>query len=548
MNILELHALNRQKILLEQHLLESQALLESVCLDLSEEQSRVVRGIHGELLPLIEAAVTVDQLTQMFKHIEDAETAAGTNRTVLGKAKDTVVKANDVINNVGKWLQDTRPVQAFDQKFEDLKKKIGEKFPALEKNLTAMGTWAKENPGKTAAIIGVLTAIASIAGGPVGGAVAGQILRGAAELLKGEKLSTAIGKGIKTAAYGFIAGKLFDLAGQYVAGIREKYIPFGPKDAGLERVSFDASRQINAPGLEYVRPIKSVDALMTSEDAETVRNAIATIKKGGEGAGKAFDALVAVSKEINSKEYMQAMEGAMKGAWAAAKQNDSLLQWINALGKGLSAASQGAVAAAGGGAAKPKTESLSHAQINSLFEEVEKQILLEGPLDFIKKVAGKVKTAAANLTTKITADKLNAAWKKAGSPTDVEAVTKVLVGAGAKPESISGAFGKVGVAPPEEALSGEGEKKPTEKAGEGEKKSEDEKKPVAGMSADEALRELKKLWDAWTDSGKNAPPDMRRLIKQMWLDAGGIKAESTRSKKPVLLEMPQLKKLAKKKS
>ena len=37
---------------------------------------------------------------------------------------------------------------------------------------------------------------------------------------------------------------------------------------------------------------------------------------------------------------------------------------------------------------------------------------------------------------------------------------------------------------------------------------------------------MQKLWKTWTDSGKNASPEMRRFIKQMWLDAGGIKAES----------------------
>jgi len=175
-----------------------------------------------------EAALTADQINALFGTIEKTATDMGKNRTMVGKGVDAAgavggaavdvaklpVKAlkavDDTINKVGKWLQDTTPVKAFDTKFEQLKDQIGDKFPELEKNLTAMGTWAKENPGKTAAIVGVLTTIAGIAGGPIGGAVAGQILRGANELIKGEKLSTAIGKGAKTAAYGALAGMAFN--------------------------------------------------------------------------------------------------------------------------------------------------------------------------------------------------------------------------------------------------------------------------------------------------------------------------------------------------
>jgi hypothetical protein len=90
-------------------------------------------------------------------------------------------EANNAINNLGKWMQNTTPVKMFDQKFEQLKGKVAGKFPKLAKSLASMGDWAKENPGKTAAIIGILTTMASLAGGPVGGAIAGQILKGSAE-------------------------------------------------------------------------------------------------------------------------------------------------------------------------------------------------------------------------------------------------------------------------------------------------------------------------------------------------------------------------------
>ena len=48
--------------------------------------------------------------------------------------------------------------------------------------------------------------MAAFAGGPLGGAAAGLVLRSTKDLLQGEKLSTAVGKSVKTAAYGALAG------------------------------------------------------------------------------------------------------------------------------------------------------------------------------------------------------------------------------------------------------------------------------------------------------------------------------------------------------
>ena len=55
--------------------------------------------------------------------------------------------------------------------------------------------------------------------------------------------------------------------------------------------------------------------------------------------------------------------------------------------------------------------------------------LAEGPMDWIK-------TKAKNLTTKVTADKLNSAWQKAGSPTDSEQLKKFLTDQGVAVEVV----------------------------------------------------------------------------------------------------------------
>ena len=55
--------------------------------------------------------------------------------------------------------------------------------------------------------------------------------------------------------------------------------------------------------------------------------------------------------------------------------------------------------------------------------------LAEGPMDWLK-------TKAKNLTTKVTADKLNSAWQKAGSPTDSEQLKKFLIDQGVATEVV----------------------------------------------------------------------------------------------------------------
>jgi hypothetical protein len=78
---------------------------------------------------------------------------------------------------------------------------------------------------------------------------------------------------------------------------------------------------------------------------------------------------------------------------------------------------------------------LSEGQVYMIFNRVSaQQQLTEGPMDFIKGAAAKgmdkLRTVGKNLTTKVTADKLNSAWKKAGSPIDSEELKQFLLSYG----------------------------------------------------------------------------------------------------------------------
>ena len=194
--------------------------------DLTETQKIYLNRWERELWPLLEeytklaeAELTADQIQDIFKGAEERAMASGDNKTVAGKvgagvaaaAKlpvDVAKKIDAKINELGRMAQNAGPVKNADAKFEELKKKISAENSdsKIVQGIQKVSDWAKENPGKASIAVGILTTIAAFAGGPAGGAAAGLILRASKDLLQGEKLSTAVGKSVKTAAYGALAG------------------------------------------------------------------------------------------------------------------------------------------------------------------------------------------------------------------------------------------------------------------------------------------------------------------------------------------------------
>jgi hypothetical protein len=423
--------------LLEQNKYNSQMILKESCDGLTTEQRVIVEGIHNELSPLLEVALSADQIKNIFQSVEKNATAAGSNRTGLGQGVDTVRQVDTALNKLGKWLQDTAPVKSFDTKFAQLKSKVGKKFPELDKKLTGMGTWAKANPGKTAAIIGVLTTLAALAGGPVGGAIAGQILKGSTELLKGEKLSTAVGKGLKAAAYGFIAGKSIEAIGDMMKGgldfVADKVFP------GLTQSSWIHNNEV-------IWNVK-----LATQDADKLQTLTDAASKAMMADDPNFVNLLNKASKFVSDTVNQ--PGYYDNIVADAATAEKFLNAGNAAAKamsGIGAAAQGAVTARTGEKKESyyvQARSLSEGQVYMLFNRIEQ--LNEGPVwDKVKSGAGKLAAAAGqkistvgtNLTTKITADKLNSAWSKAGSPTDSAALAKFLKSQGVDDAVISQTF------------------------------------------------------------------------------------------------------------
>ena len=433
-------------------------LLETTCYGLTHTQKIIVESIYTEVTNVLEADLSPEQVKQLFTSIEDKLTAQKSNKTLLGKAADVPSIANKIIDKIGVYLQDTAPVKFFDQKFEQLKIKVSKKFPNLENYLTKLGSWAKENPGKTTAVIGILTALSSLAGGPVGGSIAGYVLRGALELMKGEKLSTAAGRGLKTAAIAWLAGKSMEAIGGMISSVYQHFNPvpirgfkkyyaqnFGN---GLPSIFRDATIYGNKEQLQQFNGMW--------------RQAVKQWENGDfDGAREAFNKATQFARTVS---YKTLTDITVDGHPA------EKVKLLNQALSGLAAAAQGAAAGATGydKQGKPvispeqkpqpvseerisiKGRRLTESQVKVLFKFFEKTHWMnEGVLDTIKgaagKVAGYVQTKGKNITTKVTADKLLKSWEKAGKPTNSYELAKWLEGEGLAKDTINAAITTLGI-------------------------------------------------------------------------------------------------------
>ena len=247
--------------------LKSATILNEGWQDLTESQRIYVGRWEKELWPLLEqytklseATLTTDQIQSIFKGAEAQANADGDNRNALGKAGaaagavaklpvDVAKKIDAKINELGRMAKNAGPVKNADAKFAQLKKDISAKNSdsKVVQGIQKVSDWAKANPGKASLAVGILTTIAAFAGGPLGGAAAGLVLRSTKDLLQGEDLSSAVGKSVKTAAYGALAGAAF------------KYI---------------SSEIVDNIATAQVSELDAMEAAMKSENFATAKDAV----------------------------------------------------------------------------------------------------------------------------------------------------------------------------------------------------------------------------------------------------------------------------------
>ena len=149
----------------------------------------------------------VDGIKSVGRSAADSVKAAGKGvADGIRFSADTLKTLDQTIDRLGELAQNTTPVRNIDQQFENLKQKIASKNPAIAAKVGYVGQWMKDNPVKASLGIAILTAVAAFAGGPSGGAAVGFLLRATKDLMAGDKLSSAVGKGAKAAGLGWLAG------------------------------------------------------------------------------------------------------------------------------------------------------------------------------------------------------------------------------------------------------------------------------------------------------------------------------------------------------
>ena len=442
---------------------------------------------------LMEAQLTADQITQIFQQIQQDATAAGGNRTLIGKGKDAAEAVSAAWTALKDKIYNSKPMSnfasAYDTAAEKLKQATGGDAGAM-KYIQKYRDFATKHPMLQSAIYAALIAASGISGVGIAGAAALGLFKLFDQAIQGKDIRSAMWSGVKTGAQAFAAGQIGQALKGQPAGadglggqvppdmqnaiaadqakmewFQNKYSPY---DGFKYQGSGDSLSVFDAAGNKVFSgdiPFQSLNAEQFAGLAQNGQNVATMVNQG---AGVASDVAAGVVDKAaagvsNAGAVYRAAQDAGIGAAKQAIQSGQVGNYNGVLeltdqimadvGAGLSPQSYKFVEAgvrstlmAGLKAKTNESVNLSESQIFFVIGKiVERQRKLdEGIMDTIKGAAGKAvgsvvnyaKTKGTNLTTKITADKLLQAWKKAGSPMDSATVAKVIQDAGVPATSV----------------------------------------------------------------------------------------------------------------
>ena len=438
---------------------------------------------------LLEAELTVDQIKSIFKNAEQVSIEQGTGKTALGKAsdktKEVTGKMKAEIDKLLKQTQNSEPVKNMDSQFDKLRGEISNKVGSMkggDKILSGVDKWksyAKENPMKSSFIIGAMTSVLAFAsGGIASGAAIGFFLKLANNTIKGDKLSTAVGKSAKTAAIGGIAGAL----GDAVAGgidIEQPEAEGAPQDVSSEVDSDDLSDESNALAdmteeqykQQYAEQFASRFRGMTPEMISKIADEVTITGDFPDNFESKIDGTIIRGNIYVTPEEMSELRAAL-GDSPMSMLNKEGTDWIKANIEGADTQISSDVAAQSD-EPDPFSKFDSDAEEKESVQEsiwtaldaYEANYYAEGPLakaagGFAKSVGGVAAGAGKSvgkgiakgakaagsatgkaITQKVTTGSLKRAWKKAGKPTTTDGVVQVLQSLGMGDEQI-GLVGK----------------------------------------------------------------------------------------------------------
>ena len=160
-----------------------------------------------------------------------------------------------------------------------------------------MDSAPKENPAKAAFVIGAMTSVLAFAsGGIVSGAAIGFFLKLANNTLKGDKLSTALAKGVKGAAIGAIAGAI----GDSITAVADDTFP-----ADVTQIFTNGNGEIDITQVAAMADGVGIEDLDSDSVAEFVqtRNALMELYKSTDLDAEAQEVLQQLIDQVQDKLF-----------------------------------------------------------------------------------------------------------------------------------------------------------------------------------------------------------------------------------------------------
>ena len=178
---------------------------------LTEQRRAIYEQWNGVGKLLVERQLSQQEIQALFGQIEQAATAAGSNRTIAGRGVDAVSAVNQAWENLKGKIQNSGPVRNFDAVYDQAAEKLkaatgGDK--GIMQYVNRYREFAKQHPIIQGAVYAALIAAAGLSGAGVGGAAALGLLKATDRLIQGDKLSSALYKGAKVGAMAYGASQL----------------------------------------------------------------------------------------------------------------------------------------------------------------------------------------------------------------------------------------------------------------------------------------------------------------------------------------------------
>lgn len=378
------------------------------------------RPIMKEYVELLEKNLSDDQIKKLFTSIELLTKKIDQKPSLLQKIYrkssnslpvKMLQKIDDKVDELGKKLQNTKPIKNLDDAYDKLKNKIvaelGENHKVVA-SFEKIKKYLENNPGKTTVGIGVLTVAASFASGPAGAAATSAFLKSAVSLIKGDKLSTTIGKGIKSGVYGWLAGKTIQEISEIIGGFEVGNVE-GMRSVDSYKVHVS---RIGVPGPSYDFHVFSDDKALMLEFKSSLENMEKAVKNmDWDEARRWYQETKEWADILNGPENLDQVQKTFddnqKLYQAAKAQVDSLNGFLDVTKKSIEAVIQGAVGA--------KTAKESYYN--------EKTQLNENVLNKVASLFRKKKN-------EWTAENLIHKWKKSDQPRNVNEILTFLKNVG----------------------------------------------------------------------------------------------------------------------